>query len=51
MRDLLFEPASLDEWMPHTGRRWEDPPPDIVLAGGGMCAGCAAPVPVLPDVF
>jgi hypothetical protein len=56
VRDLLFEPASLDEWMPHTGRRWEDLPPDIVLAGRGMCVVCAVPVPVpvtvteLPEV-
>lgn len=31
MRDLLFEPASLDEWV-QGGRRWDDPPPDITPA-------------------
>ncbi|PSC75585.1 eukaryotic translation initiation factor 5A-2 [Micractinium conductrix] len=31
VRDLLFEPASLDEWVV-PGRRWEDPPPELVAA-------------------
>lgn len=31
VRDLLFEPASLDEWL-QPGRRWDDPPPLITAA-------------------
>lgn len=34
MRDLLFEPASLDEWLA-PGRRWEDPPPEVEHASEG----------------
>lgn len=31
VRDLLFEPASLDEWLT-PGRRWEEPPPEVAHA-------------------
>ena len=43
VRDLLFEPASLDEWEakkaqgdPGGGLSWHDPPPDVVPASESM---------------
>ena len=38
VRDLLFEPASLDDWLA-PGRRWDDPPPPLTAASeaGGRC--------------
>ena len=31
IRDLLFEPASLDDWLA-PGKSWDDPPPPLTAA-------------------
>lgn len=40
IRDLLFEPASLDDWLA-PGKSWDEPPPPLTAASEcAVGAGC-----------